>query len=148
MGLLDWVFASRNLSRALYPEKKIKIHGVPIVITKLNPLSHVQGAQALTKVYDIYSRAKDQSKDIPDGVVEKIQKHYADVFMSGVVGVEIHGVRLQLSRKPADPSEESTKLYVKHLLSDWEFAEELYAEITLFTYGKKKMKQFLSQRSA
>jgi hypothetical protein len=147
MGLLDWVFASRKLAKTLYPEKRVVIHGVPIIITKLNPLSYVQGAQALTKVYDLYQKQKD-SGELNQGVIDKIQKHYIDVFMSGVLGVMIHGRRLELSRKPVEPGDEDKKLFVKHLLNDWEFAEELYSEITLMTYGKKKMNQLKSQRGA
>jgi len=100
------------------------------IIKRINVLDHATGAKVMASVYNTYKVGN--SKD-PDVAVSKVKSHFVDVFMSGIVSPE-------LTRKP-----EGDKILAANLLTDWELAQELYAEIMLFTYGKKNFKRLTSQ---
>lgn len=133
MSFLD-LFRDRKLSTVLYPTFKVKVHGVKFEIRKLNPLDFLNGSKALLQVYDTYKATTAEKKqDVIN--VNKIKEHYVDVFMAAVISPK-------LSRK------ENTEgaIFVEHLFSDWDFANALYTAIMEMTYGKKKLKQFSSQK--
>jgi len=148
MGLLNWLYSGRAFTKALNPEKVVKINGIYFTIRKLNPLHYLAGAQVLKKVHDIYQRPDKQETPIDQAMISKIESHYKEVFMMGIASVRLHGVELQLSRKPITEEEKGSKLPVEHLMTDWFLAEELYAAILEFTYGKKKIKQSLLRKTA
>jgi len=127
------------------PEADVKIHKLRFKLRKLNPLDHLAGVNSLRRVYDVYQRPdKSESIVMDPGMIEKVKKHYCEVFMCGVVSVN----GLQLSRKPIDKEDFDKKLFVEHLLTDWSLAEELYQRISEFTYGKKKLRLLHLQKSA
>jgi hypothetical protein len=137
MNLLNWLLPDRSLAQALDPRKKVKIHGIKFTLRKLNPMDHLTGAQVLRRVHEIYQKNDASGEVVTEGMVEKLKKHYTDVFMASVVSVRCLGKELEPTRKEAGPG----KLPVGHLLTDWELAEQLYTAIMEFTYGKKKLKQ-------
>lgn len=142
LSFLKRLFKRRNILEALNPEKVVKIHGLYFTIKKINPLNYLEGTTSLKKTYGIYQKQEPALVNCDTAAVERIKSHYVDVFMSGVSFVN----RLELSRKPIELEDYDKKLHVEHLLTDWSLAEELYAAIMEFTYGKKKMKQYRSQK--
>lgn len=146
MGLLDWLYSGRSLEKALNPTKVVKIHGIKFTIRKLRPLDYLNGANALKKVYDTYQKP-ETSNVLENSAIEKVYKHYIDVFMGGIVSAKCLGKELVPSRKPPEESEKDSKIYVENFLTDWSLAESLYNEIFSFTYGKKKIKLLMSQKA-
>ena len=144
--MLNFLFRNRSLSHALDPRKKVKIHGVTFTLRKLNPMDHLTGGQVLIKLHETYKRPENVSDIMSDGVIDKAKRHYVDVFMASVVSVRCNGIELEPSRKP--PEEGERKILVEHLLTDWELAQELYASVMEFTYGKKKLKLLASPKKS
>lgn len=141
------IFGRRmSLGDVFDPRKKVKVHGIPFTIRKLNPLDHLCGSKALVKLYDTYQKTGASTDNIDQAAVDRVKMHYSDVFMGAVVSVGIHGVQVPLSRKIPEPSEK--KLFVGNLLTDWALAEELYSKISEFTYGKKKFLSRTSQKTS
>lgn len=134
MSFLD-LFRNQKLSSVLCKTYKVKVQGVKFELRKLNPLDYLNGSKALLQVYDTYkSTSAEKQADLVN--INKIKDHYADVFMASVI-------EPKLSRK----LDEAGTIYVDNLFSDWDFATDLYAKIMEITYGKKKMKQLVSQKT-
>jgi len=114
------------LNDALSEGKKVKIQGVIFVIRKLSALDHLTGAKVLTQHYDTY---KVDKKTPSDPNVKAIKEHFRDVFMACVISPK-------LSRK-----DEAGATSVDELFNNWDMANELYGEIIVYTYGKKKIRQ-------
>lgn len=148
MGLLNkifsFLFSSKKLSRTLNPEKKIKVHGLHIVIRKVNPIDYLSGMKAMRQVWELYKRKDQDALDIDEKSKGKILAHYTDFFMAGVISVQ----GLSLSRDPVDYHIYPEKLYVQNLFNDWGIAEEIYQAIAEFTWGKKKIKQSISPKKS
>lgn len=126
----------KNIFDVIESKKKIRVNGVKFIIQKIDTLHHMQGSKVLTAQFAEWTEKKSFENDqINDSYVKKLKAHYIDVFMSTIVYPEF-------SRKPDD----NGKILVDHLLTDWEFATKLYEEIMIHTYGKKKMKQSISQK--
>lgn len=120
--------------QALAPEKRVKICGIIFVIRKLCPIDYMAGFKAVAQVYDTYSRKKPEMTETIG--TEKVKRHYADVFLAAV-------------KEPAlTREEEQGKFWVESLFNNWEICEKLYSEIMEFTYGKKKLRSLISQKSA
>lgn len=141
--MLNWLFPGRLADR-LNPTKCVKLHGIRFTIRKLNPLDYMTGAKALHQVHSTYQTSgKPPSYDFDEKDVEKIKKHYRDTFMAGVVSARCLRKELIPTRGEVKPGE--LKILVDNFMTDWELAEELYASIVVFTYGKKKLQAILSQ---
>lgn len=125
----------KNILDVVEAKKKVRVHGVKFVITKISVLDHMQGGKVLAQSFARWNDKKAlENVSIDNSLQKKIKAHYADVFMASVVTPK-------LSRKP----DEVGCLLVDHLMTDWSFAEELYNKILIYTYGKKKVKSFISQ---
>jgi len=113
--------------------KKVKIQGVIFKIRKMNPLDHVTGAKVMTAIHSKYRALKEQDDDIvvSDSDLKKVKSHYRDVFMAAVV-------KPHLSRKEND----GVSIFVDDLIQNWDLTIDLYDQINLLTYGKKKIKKF------
>jgi len=125
--LFDWLFG-RNLEDVVNETKKINVRGVKFHIRKVNLLDHLEGAKVLTQVFDTHKTKGEKAAALQNAKSDKVRSHLTDVFMAGVVSP-------QLARKRED-----TGVLVDSLFLDWGIAFDLYNEIMLFTYGKKKMK--------
>lgn len=140
-ALLDRLFAGRSLSR-LEPTRRVTLHGIRFTIRKLNPLDYLVGAKALKQSFATYESAREASKMAASGAlnekdVTKVKDHYRDVLMAGVVSVRLHGKEYAPAREEKGKAE-AGKIPVANLMTDWALAEEIYAAIVAFTYGKKK----------
>ncbi len=127
MSLLGF-FGSKDLKESLAKTKTVKINGVLFKIKKINVLDFLDGSRVLQKAYLTYEEAKaDAKKDIDMNLQKKVNEHYKDVFMAGVV-------HPKLSRK-----DEADAVCVDDLFVDPEMVQQLYQEIYAYTYGKKKL---------
>lgn len=124
--MFDWLFG-RNLDDVVNETKKINVRGIRFHIRKINLLDHLDGAKVLTQVFDTHKTKGEKAAAIQNAKTEKIQAHLTDVFMAGVISPK-------LTRKREDPG-----VLVDSLFMDWGIAFDLYNEIMLHTYGKKKM---------
>jgi len=111
--------------------KTVKVHGIIFKIRKINPLDHVTGAKVMVSIHDKYRKAKDENIEPSEADLKKVKAHYRDIFMASVV-------KPQLSRKKND----GVTIFVDDLLQNWDLAVELYEQINLLTYGKKKIQKF------
>jgi len=124
----------RELKDVVGQTKRVVVHGVPFKIRKVNPVDFLNGSEVMLKEFDTY---KPKAQEIAEAqleikakkALEQMQRHYRDVFMSAVVDPK-------LVRKPEDAGDGA--LFVDFLFTEWDLANELYAEIVAFTYGKKK----------
>jgi hypothetical protein len=118
-----WPF-TKSLDQVLFPQKKIRILGVSFTIKKLNPLDWMDGSKVMLSVFEEY---KVSPEKMNAESTHKIKSHYVDMFMSSVV-------LPKLKRKESD----TEGLWVDHIFTNWEIANQLYTEICNYTYGKKK----------
>ena len=121
-----WPFQNKTLGDHLRAEKTLRIKGIRFKIKKINIMDYLDGSKVLKKAYDTY-----QIKPSEDGLLQtksKIKSVYRDVFMAAVM-------RPILSRKEDD----AETIWVDDIFNDWALASELYSQIYLFTYGKKKL---------
>jgi hypothetical protein len=70
--------------------------------------------------------------------LDKLKSHYRDVFLAAVVEPKL---------KRTDDKGDSG-IFVDNLFTDWDLAHELYEQIISYTYGKKKLMQTSSQKTA
>lgn len=125
----------RSLSTVLDPIKKVKIEGIVFKIRKINPLDYMAGYRVVAKCFDIYSR-EDTQAQVDLANIEKIKKHYVDVFSLAVV-------EPKLARKEGEEG-----LKAEALLLNWDIANRLYEEIVSFSYGKKKIQALMKLQSS
>lgn len=131
--MLNWIF-SNNLDKHLNQTKKIRVNGIRFVIKKINAVNYLDGSHALKVTYELYKNKKVDA----DAVVsnKKVMEHFSHVLCAGVVSPK-------LSLKDNDDG-----LFVDKLFVDWNMVTTIYNEIMGFTYGKKKMKQLVSQETS
>lgn len=120
---------SNDLDSHLNETKKVKIAGVKFVIKKLNTLNYLDGSKSLRQVYDLYKTKGQESAD--PASEKKLAEHFSHVLVNCVVSPK-------LSLK-----DDGSGYLVDKMFSDWDMVVNLYNEIMVFTYGKKKMKQSL-----
>lgn len=120
--MIGW-FRKKNLESHLRGTKKIKIHGLPFEIKKVDMLDYLNGSKVMTQIYDVYRQGPEK---VTQSNMNAIKDHYRDIFMAGVV-------KPALYRKP-----EGSQIGVDELFQDWGMASDLYTAISEFTYGKKK----------
>lgn len=123
-------FLKRDLKDVLNDTKSVKVGGVIFEIRKISPIDHLKGVNVLHAEFDVYRMQKEK---LTEPSLKKIQQHYRDVFLSSVVKPKLS----------VDGSGDT--ISVDELFREIDIYERLYAEIMLFTYGKKKMKYALSQ---
>lgn len=121
-----WPFKKKTVYDLFF--KKVSVHGVIFQIQKLDPLAFLDGSKAMIQTFDIYKLKTSEAEQ--QASLAKIKEHYRDVFMAAVI-------EPKLKRK----SEEKEGLFVDYLFTEWDVANELYAHIMEFTYGKKKLKR-------
>jgi hypothetical protein len=129
--MLNWIFG-KKLEDVLGQTKKVKVQGVRFVIRKLSPLHYLDGSKVLQASYEIYKTSGNSKLD--EVSAKKIKEHYAQTLVAGVVSPK-------LTLKEGDEGQSVEAL----LDGAWELAEELYLAIMEYTYGKKKLRQSLSQ---
>lgn len=121
-----WPFKKKTVYDLFF--KSISVHGVIFQIQKLDPIAFLDGSKAMLQTFDIYKLKSSEAEQ--QASLAKIKEHYRDVFMAAVV-------EPKLKRKPEDKE----GLFVDHLFTEWDVANQLYANIMEFTYGKKKLKR-------
>lgn len=129
---------STQLDDVLDPRKRINIRGVDFVIRKINPVDHLHGAKVLAASYEVKTlESRKKEKELQGQMnLEKAKDHFRDVFTQCVIEPKI-------VRKESDAG--VGMVFVDRLFLDWDIANELYQEIMIFTYGKKKVQQTLDQ---
>lgn len=136
--MMGWIFG-RKLEDVVNPTQVVRVHGVKFRIRKLSPMDYLAGSKAVAQIFDTFqSAASLESVEIRQTQVQQIRAHYTDVFLSAVV-------EPKLKRKVEDPGEGTP---VEYLMTDWDFANELYQRILELTYGKKKVASLISSRIA
>lgn len=128
----------KSLSRALNPQKKVKIEGIVFIIRKLNPLDYLAGYKAIQQSFTTY--LSNPEKNPLDISPEKIKSHYVDVFTSAVI-------EPKLTRK-GDQESLKQALNVDALFNNWDICQSLYDAIMVFTYGKKKARRLGFQKKS
>lgn len=131
-GFFKRLFFGKDLGEVLSEVKVIKVHGIRFVVKKADPIAFLDGSRVLLQQFDIYKLNKPE--DVPQmtsNTLKKLQDHYTDVYMSSVL-------EPKLTRKKDDLND--GVIFVGNLFTDWDLANELYAKIVEFTYGKKKFK--------
>ena len=121
----------KTIEDHLNETKKIKVHGMKFSIKRINTLDYCTGAKVLVSMYDTYKIGNTQNDEAN---MSKVKSHFIDVLLAGIVFPIF-------SRK----SGEEGKIFVENLLTDWALANELYGEIMAFSYGKKNLKQLITQ---
>jgi len=114
---------NRSLESVLNETKLVVVKGVRFRIKKIDPFSYLDGSQAISQIFQTY----EQKREMSEPNLEKVKAHYKDVFLAGVV-------EPKLKRK----QEEAEGIFVDNLFTEWELANDLFAEIIGYTYGKKK----------
>lgn len=120
------LFGSKKLDSVLDATRKVKISGVVFTIKKINVLNYLEGSKIIQQSYDLYKSGKiDQLNEISE---KKIKEFFSQFLVAGVVNPK-------LSFK-----DDGNGIFVEKLFVDWDMCMQLYSEIMLFTYGKKKTK--------
>ncbi|RJP50522.1 MAG: hypothetical protein C4586_05925 [Anaerolineaceae bacterium] len=132
MGWLRRLFGSRNLNDVLSETKTVRIQGVRFVIRKIDPLAHMMGSKVMQANFEEYKNKKAMTAPAPMDAerLKATREHFRDMFLAAVVHPKI-------CRNKEDANDDV--IPVDNLLTDWALANEIYAEIVLFTYGKKKL---------
>lgn len=131
--MLNWLLG-RSLDSALNETKKIKVQGVTFHIRKLNPLDYLNGANVLRQTYDTYKIGTKEQSPLSEADLKKIKEHYAHTLAAGIA-------KPKISLKDEEGSINAYKF-----VENWDLATEVYMEIIGHTYGKKKVKQLVSQK--
>lgn len=140
LSMFGWFKRTRTLEEALLVGKSIRVHSIIFRIRKLNPLDYFAGTQALRQHFELYkTKGEKEQLAAMNAHHDKIKDHMRDVFMAAVLSPN-------LSRKPeARLENEHRAIFVDHLFTDWDLANELYERIVEYTYGKKKFRALKSQ---
>lgn len=121
----------KSLEEVIFETKSVTIHGVPLTLKKVNVLNYLDGSKVMMQQYDVYkSPIAKKPLDISD---KKLNDHMRDVLMAGVLSPK-------LTRKKGEEG-----FYVDDLFEHTDFAHAVYMKILEFTYGKKKVRPFLSR---
>lgn len=132
MSWLGRLFGYRSVNDVLSETKTVRIQGVRFVLKKVDPLEHLKGSKVMQANFEEYKNKKavtgPQSMD-PDRLKDT-REHFRDMFLAAVVHPKI-------CRNKEDAT--GDVIPVDNLLTDWALANEIYSEIILFTYGKKKL---------
>lgn len=125
----------KSISELLNPTKVIKVHRIRFVIRRLNTMDFMAGSKGVRELYGTFQAQGLHNVEITQESRSRLEAMLIDSFMAGVV-------EPKLKRVESDPGE---GLPVRHLLTDWQFAVQLYQGIMEFTYGKKKVARALSK---
>lgn len=130
LSFFGWIF-NKDLTSYLNETKKIKVSGVKFVIKKINTINYLEGAKVLKQTYDVYKTKNNENNNyLAD---KKVVEHFSHVLVSGVVSPKLSF------------TDDGNGVHVEKLFVDWDMVVSIYNEIMEFTYGKKKMKQYISQ---
>lgn len=131
--MLGWLFG-RELKDVLNETKKIKVCGVRFTIKKVNLLNHLDGSKVLLQSFDTHKTegAKQALSQVQQSE-KKIKDHYSAVLMAGVVEPALCWTE--------EDAKAGKGIWVDQIYTNWEMVDELYSQIMILTYGKKKMKQ-------
>jgi hypothetical protein len=137
---MNWIgrlFGYRSVNDVLNETKTIRVQGVRFVIKKVDPLAHLTGSKVMQANFEEYKNKKEITavQPIDPDRLKATREHFRDMFLAAVVHPKI-------CRKKEDAS--GDVIPVDNLLTDWALANEIYAEIVLFTYGKKKLSRSFS----
>lgn len=132
MGWFRRLFGSRDLNDVLSETRTVRIQGVKFVLKKVDPIAHLAGARVMQSNFEEYKNKKAISAPVPvdQDKLQAMREHFKDMFLAAVVHPNI-------CRNKEDAS--GDVIPVDNLLTDWPLANEIYSEIVLFTYGKKKL---------
>ena len=119
-----WPFKRKELNDVLNKTKSVVIQGVLFEIRKIDPMAYLDGSNVLKQLHNTYEEKIAQEK--AEVSFTKLKKHYSDVFLAGVI-------KPKISRQ-----EEDGAVQVDEIFRDWPMAHELYNQIQILTYGKKK----------
>ena len=131
--LFFWKKKTKSLNDHLNETKVLNIRGVHFKVKRLGVIDHLNGSKVLTENFHLYSNPNVGKGNIQPAL-EALKKHYRDVFMACVN-------EPTLSRKKDCPMGET---FVDNLFLDMDIAHDLYMEIMIYTHGKKKVKESLT----
>lgn len=138
LSFLTWFLFGRSLQSALGETRTVFVHGVRFRIKKIDPMAHLTGGQVLQPNYAEYVVGGDgKDKPINPEMIKKVRQQMKDTFMEAVVFPK-------LTRKPEEVVHGKWKkstILVDNLLTDWGLCTELFAQITLYSHGKKKLRR-------
>lgn len=123
------MFFKKKLEDLIDQKRKVKIQGVEFIIRKINPLDYMEGAKVLIAFYDEYKRKNESGggDQVDQSKFNSAKAHMKDVILAAVVSPKI-------ARK-----ENEQGFFVDRLFINFGLVDELYAQIMLFTTGKKKL---------
>jgi hypothetical protein len=101
-------------------------------------MDFMAGFKSVVQPYEIYKtkgeKQVQESLEMIQNQNKKLKEHYADVFLSAIIEPKLK--RNDIAEEPG--------IYVYHLFSDFALATELYQKIMELTYGKKKLRHYIS----
>lgn len=127
-GFLRRLFQPKSLEAHLRAKKLVKISGISFVIQRIRVLDHLQGSKVMTQVFDVYKAAAESGNKELSPSWKKVEEHFADVIIAGVVSPKI-------GREQGEGV-----ICIKDMFNDWTLCSELYTEIMAFTNGDAKKK--------
>lgn len=129
-----WPFGKKekSLQEALFETKIVFVHGVRWKIRKVSPIDFVRGARVHRAFFETYSKSsvEQQAEMLDKNAEEKIKDHFRDTFMSCVTEPKLCYAK--------DKEKTPEAICVDNLFTDWDLVNELYEEIVLHSFGKKK----------
>jgi hypothetical protein len=143
MGLLfDLLFRRKRqptLEEVLFATKRVVVHGIIFEIRKVNQLDFARGAKVHAQWFQTYEKANAEMKAklFDEKAEERTKDHFRDTFMSAVVSFGKPPRQLCYKKDEGKEGFEG-RLCVDNLLTDWEFAQDLYVQIVQHSFGKKK----------
>lgn len=122
--MFNW-FKGRSLESVLDATRKVKVSGVVFTIRKINPLHYLDGSKIIQQQYEIYkSKKEDQNAEVN---TKKMSEFFSQFLVASVVYPK-------LSLK-----DDGSGIFVEKMFVDWDMCMQIYSEVMLFTYGKKKL---------
>jgi hypothetical protein len=129
-----WPF-NRSLESVLHSTKSVRVHGVKFTIKKIDPSNYLDGSKVMISIYETYKVGPTTPTEVTTKTIEKIKEHYRDIFMAAVQSPKLRR------------NDSTDGMLVDNLFTEWDLAHKLYAEIMMFTHGKKKLKSLISQKT-
>ncbi len=125
---------ARKLEDVINATLKIKVCGIIFRIKKMDAINFMDGSSAVMQIFQSYEDKREnkkvKSEEEKSRELERVRKHYTDVFLAAVV-------EPKLCRKLEDQT--PGVIFVDHLFTDWALVNELYSRIIEYTWGKKKV---------
>lgn len=118
----------KKLENKLNELHYVTVEGVKFKIKKLEPIHFLNGSKVMQQYFDTYTVGNKVENPDEIKLLKQVKEHFKDVFLAAVVEPKL--------KRKNEPEVEG--IFVENLFTEWSLCNELYAQIQLITYGKKK----------